>query len=58
VRSKSEERFYFDDGVLIRWLDRGKEQWSGLARPELRQLGEDWLTRAKKYSALAKEKKR
>jgi hypothetical protein len=58
VRSKSEERFYFDDGVLIRWLDPGKEQMSGTARPELRQLGEDWLVRARKYSTLAKEKKR
>jgi hypothetical protein len=53
VKSKSEERFYFADGVLIRWLDPAKKEVP--AGPELVQRGRDWLARAKKYSALARK---
>lgn len=56
VKSKSEERFYFADGVLIRWLDPGKKNVP--ARPELEQRGREWLALAKKYSALARKEDR
>ena len=53
VVSKKEERFYFADGALIRWLDpRKKEAPPG---PEMQQRGRDWLARATKYSALARK---
>ncbi|HEX7517255.1 MAG TPA: hypothetical protein VF345_08210 [Chthoniobacterales bacterium] len=53
VKSKSEERFYFADGVLIRWLDPRKKEVP--AGSELQQRGRDWLAQAKKYSALVKK---
>jgi hypothetical protein len=53
VKSKSEERFYFADGVLIRWLHPAKEEIS--AGPELQQREFNLQTRAKKYSALVRK---
>ena len=53
VKSKSEERFYFADDALIRWLDPRKKEVS--AGPEFQQRGQDWLAQAKKYSALVKK---
>ena len=56
VKSKSEERFYFADGVLIRWLDPGTKEVP--AGSELQQRGRDWLAQAKKYTALVKKRDR
>ncbi|HWM23870.1 MAG TPA: hypothetical protein VNP98_03530 [Chthoniobacterales bacterium] len=53
VKSKSEERFYFADDALIRWLDPGKKQIP--AGPELQQRGGDLLAQAKKYSGLVRK---
>jgi hypothetical protein len=53
VVSKPEERFYFADDALIRWLDPRKKEVS--AGPEMQQRGRDYLARAKKYSALVKK---
>lgn len=53
VKNKSEERFYFADDALIRWLDPRKKEIP--AGPELQQRGRDWLAQAKKYSALVKK---
>ena len=53
VKSKTEERFYFADAALIRWLDlQKKEAPTGV---EFQQRGRDWLAQAKKYSALVKK---
>ena len=52
VKTKTEERFYFADDALIRWLDPRKKEVS--AGPELQQRGRDWLAQAKKYVALVK----
>jgi hypothetical protein len=52
VKNKSEERFYFADDALIRWLDPGKKEVP--AGPELQRRGRDWVARAKKYSAMVK----
>lgn len=52
VKSKSEERFYFANGVLIRWLDSGKREVP--PGREMQQRGRDWLAQAKRYSALVK----
>jgi hypothetical protein len=49
VKDKTEQRFYFADGKLIRWLDpQKKEVAAGIAERE-REL----LASAKKYSAVA-----
>jgi hypothetical protein len=53
AKSKTEERFYFADGVLIRWLDPGKKEVP--AGPEFQKRGRHWLERAEKYSALVKK---
>ena len=54
VTSKSEQRFYFADEALIRWLDRrGKDD---PAWPGMKKLGQDYLAQAKKFSALVKKK--
>jgi hypothetical protein len=53
VVSKKEERFYFADGALIRWLDPAKKEVS--VGPEMQERGGDFLARAKKYMALAKD---
>lgn len=53
VISKSEERFYFADDALIRWLDPAKKEVS--AGAEMQARGQDWLAQAKKYSALVKK---
>jgi hypothetical protein len=53
AKSKTEERFYFADGVLIRWLDPAKKEVP--AGPEFQQRGGKCLERAEKYSALAKK---
>jgi hypothetical protein len=51
VKIKSEERFYFSDGKLIRWLDpQKKEVTSGISKRE-REL----LDGAKKYSVMASQ---
>lgn len=52
VKSKSEERFYFANGVLIRWLDPRKNEVP--AGPEWHERERDWLAQARKYSALIK----
>jgi hypothetical protein len=56
VKSKSEERFYFADDVLIRWLDPGKKEVP--AGQKLQQRGRDWVVKAKEYSALARKEDR
>jgi hypothetical protein len=53
VKSKSQERFYFADGALIRWLDPGKKEVS--AGPAFQERGREWMERAKKYSALVRK---
>lgn len=53
VVSKKEERFYFADDALIRWLDPQKKEVP--AGPEMQERGRDWLAQAKKYMALVKE---
>lgn len=53
VKSKLEERFYFADDVLIRWLDSGKKEMP--AGAELQQRQRDLLAEAKKFSALVKK---
>ena len=53
VKSKTEERFYFGDGALIRWLDSAKKEVPAGAKFEER--GRDLLARAKQYSALAQK---
>jgi len=52
VKTKSEERFYFTDGALIRWLDSRKKEVS--AGPKLQERERDWLAQARKYSALVR----
>jgi hypothetical protein len=52
VKSRKEERFYFADGVLIRWLDPGKKEIPD--GPEFQQRGRDWLARAKEYAAMVR----
>ena len=53
VVSKSEERFYFVDDALIRWLDPRKKEVS--AGSEFEQRERDLLAQAKKYSAMVKK---
>ena len=53
VVSKSEERFYFVDDALIRWLDPQKKEVS--AGPEFQRRESELLTGAKKYSAMARK---
>lgn len=53
VISKSEERFYFADNALIRWLDPRKKPVS--VGPEFQQRERDLLTEAKKYSAMVRK---
>ncbi len=50
VKSKWEERFYFADGVLIRWINPAKEEIS--AGAELKRLEFNFQTRGKKYATL------
>jgi hypothetical protein len=50
VRNKTEQRFYFVGGKLIRWLNPdNRDVTADLARPERER---ELLTDAKKYSAL------
>lgn len=49
VKSKSEERFYFAEGALIRWLDAQKEEMA--AGPARDQKERELLADVKKYSA-------
>jgi hypothetical protein len=51
VKTKTEERFYFADGGLIRWLDPSKKEV--LTDAKFEERGRDLLARAKEYSALA-----
>ena len=51
VKTKTEDRFYFADGKLIRWLDADKKPRALDAETEKR--GRELLTEAKKYSAMA-----
>jgi len=53
VKSKTEERFYFADGALIRWLDSAKKEVSAGAKFDER--GRDFLSQAERYSALVKK---
>lgn len=53
VVRKKEDRFYFADDALIRWLDPQKKE--APAGAEMQQRGRDWLVRATKYSALARK---
>lgn len=50
VKSKTEERFYFADGSLIRWLDAEKKDVTASAEKAARER--HLLTDAKKYSAM------
>jgi hypothetical protein len=50
VKTKTEERFYFADGSLIRWLDaQAKDMTASTEKPARER---DLLADAKKYSAL------
>lgn len=53
VVSKKEERFYFADDALIRWLDPQKKE--APAGPEMQERGRDLLAQAKKYAVLVKK---
>ena len=51
VKNKTEQRFYFADGKLIRWLNADNKDVTGdPAKPERER---DLLESAKKYSAMA-----
>ena len=51
VKNKTEQRFYFADGRLIRWLNADNKDATGdPAKPERER---DLLDSAKKYSAMA-----
>jgi hypothetical protein len=50
VQSKSEERFYFDDDKLIRWLDAKKKPVALTEQAEERSR--ELLAQARKYSTL------
>jgi hypothetical protein len=49
VKSKTEQRFYFADGKLIRWLNSDNPELTS----EAAQLERELLSSAKKYSDLA-----
>jgi hypothetical protein len=49
VKNKTEERFYFANGSLIRWLDAQKKDVTASAEKSARER--DLLADAKKYSA-------
>ena len=51
VQSKTEERFYFDGGKLIQWLNADKKR--GPLNAEAEKRGRELLESAAKYSALA-----
>jgi hypothetical protein len=53
VKSKTEERFYFADGNLIRWLDAQKKDVTAGAEKAAREG--HLLTDAKKYSAMVSQ---
>lgn len=53
IKRKSEERFYFADDALIRWLDPEKKEVS--ASLAFQERGREWVDLAKKYSALVKK---
>lgn len=50
VKTKTEERFYFADGSLIRWLDAQNKDVTASAEKSAREG--DLLADAKKYSAM------
>jgi hypothetical protein len=50
VKTKTEERFYFADGTLIRWLDAHNKDVTASADKAARER--DLLADAKKYSAM------
>lgn len=50
VKSKTEERFYFADGSLIRWLDAQNKDVT--ASPDKAARERDLLADGKKYSAM------
>jgi hypothetical protein len=52
VVRKSEERFYFADDALIRWLDPEKKEVS--AGPAFQKRGQEQIELAKKLSDLAR----
>jgi hypothetical protein len=49
VKTKTEERFYFADGTLIRWLDAKNKDVTASSEKSARER--DLLVDAKKYSA-------
>lgn len=53
VKSKTEERFYFADGSLIRWLDAQKKDVTASAEKAARER--HLLADAKKYSAMVSQ---
>ena len=53
VKTKTEERFYFADGSLIRWLDAQKKDVTASAEKSARER--DLLADAKKYAALVSQ---
>jgi len=53
VKSKTEERFYFADGSLIRWLDAQNKDVTASAEKSAR--ASNLLADAKKYSAMVSQ---
>ena len=51
VKNKTEERFYFNDEKLIRWLNSDKKEAAN--NPSQAERERELLAAAKKYSALA-----
>ena len=51
VKNKTEERFYFNDEKLIRWLNSDKKEAAN--NPSKAERERELLAAAKKYSALA-----
>lgn len=56
VKNKTEERFYFADNKLIRWLDAKKKP--GAPAPEAEQRGGELLAQAGKYLHLINSEKK
>jgi hypothetical protein len=50
VKTKTEERFYFSDGKLIRWLDAEKKDVTAITEKAKRER--ELLASARKYSAM------
>ena len=53
IRSQSEERFYFADDTLIRWLDSGKKEVA--AGSAFEERGREYLELTKRFSDLVRK---